>query len=118
MAHPAVVSARRSALAGEPTVVSQHAWKRVIERLKPAEQVQFWRVMSVLEPRLHLYDGEDLAIRVIKLSSQRGLAFGKQSNGDAVWLIVRRGVIKTVMLRRSTQPNAEWAMSVDRVVLL
>jgi hypothetical protein len=118
MAHPTVVSAARSQAAGEGTVISQHAWKRVIERLTPAEQQQFFRVMSVLEPRLHLYAGEDLAIRVLKLSSQRGLAFGNKSNGDAVWLVVRRGVIKTVMLRRSTQPNAAWAMSVDRAVLL
>lgn len=99
-------------------MVSQHAWRRVIERLTKAEQTKFWQVMTVLEPRLHLYDGEDLAIRVIRLKSQRGAAWGEKSNGDAVWLIVRRGIIKTVMLRRSTQPDAAWAMSVDRVVLL
>ncbi len=40
----------------------------------------------------------------------------RASNGDEVWAVVRDGVVRTVMLRRSTQPRDPGAFGVDRVL--
>lgn len=37
------------------------------------------------------------------------------SNGDEVWAIIRDGEVKTVMLRRGTQPKTRTALRVEEV---
>ena len=37
------------------------------------------------------------------------------SNGDEVWAVIRDGEVKTVMLRRGTQPKTRGALRVDAV---
>lgn len=99
--------------------MSQHAWQRVISRLQPAEQVAVLGRISVLEDYLRRHQpGSDIGVRVLKLDGQRNDAWSDQSNGDEVWAVVRRGDIRTVMLRRSSQPGTAAALRVDRVVFL
>lgn len=100
-------------------MMSRHAWVRVIERLRPSEQSQVLLRMSVLEDYLRRHrPGSDIAVRVLRLGSQRNEAWSDVSNGDEVWAIVRRADVKTVMLRRSSQPSTPESMRVDRVVFL
>lgn len=97
--------------------LSNHAWRRIVERLTPAEQQSFFAVMHVLlEQAPHL--GHDFGVRVLRLGNQRNDAWSDESNGDEVWAIIRRGELKTVMLRRSSQPPTAWALRVDKVVFL
>lgn len=100
-------------------VVSQHAYRRVTERLTPAEQQQFFNRMTVLTQyaRNHA-QGHDWAVRILKLEGQRNDAWSDESNGDEVWAVLRRGELKTVMLRRSSQPPTAQALRVDKVVFL
>lgn len=53
------------------------------------------------------------AVRVLKLDQGRGT--WTDSNGDEVWAILEAGAVKTVMLRRSTQPRNREAFTVDQV---
>lgn len=117
--HSALVPARRVASAGAPPVVSNHAYRRTVERLTPAEQSEFFNRLTVLESyaRRHA-QGHDWAIRLMKLQGQRNDAWSDESNGDEVWCILRRGELKTVMLRRSSQPPTAQALRVDKVVFL
>ena len=62
----------------------------------------------------------DLAVRMRVLKGTYGDARtanvnDRGSNGDEVWAICRGGFVKTVMLRRSTQPRTKEAFGVDRV---
>lgn len=61
----------------------------------------------------------DLAVRMRVLSGTHGDSradvMSRESNGDEVWAICRGGFVKTVMLRRSTQPRTAAAFGVDRV---
>lgn len=100
-------------------VLCNHAWRRVVERLSTAEQQLFFARMAALQevgPRSA--QGHDWGVRVLKLGRQRGEAWGEQSNGDEVWAVLRRGEVKTVMLRRSSQPPTPEALRVDKVVFL
>lgn len=100
-------------------MIPNHAWRRIVERLTPAEQQDFFARIKVLEERGPRHaQGHDWAIRVMKLAGQRNDAWGEESNGDEVWAILRRGELKTVMLRRSSQPPTPSALRVDKVVFL
>lgn len=100
-------------------MVSQHAYRRVFERLAVPEQQALFDRLQVLDRLKSNYCGHDWAIRVLKLGGQRNDAWSDESNGDEVWAILRRGELKTVMLRRrSSQPPTPQALRVDRVVLL
>lgn len=99
-------------------MMSQHAWQRVYERLTPAEQPEVSRRIAALEQVCWRFAGKDFGIRLVRLGEQRGDAWSDRSNGDEVWAIVRNGSIKTVMLRRSSQPATTWALRVDHIVVL
>ena len=58
------------------------------------------------------------AMRLLTLPSQVGEAWGDRSNGNQVWAIVRYGELRTVMLRRSTQPATPQAFNVDKVTIV
>lgn len=101
----------------EGALISQHAYRRVVQRLSPAEQQTFFARMKAIE-EFRYRAGHDFAIRVLRLGGQRNDAWSDKSNGDEVWAIIRRGELKTVMLRRSSQPAEAWALRVDKVVFL
>lgn len=99
-------------------MVSAHAYQRVFERLTPAEQQELFDRLRVLDTLKHNYCGHDWGIRVLRLGHQRNDAWSDESNGDEVWAVLRRGELKTVMLRRSSQPPTAQALRVDKVVFL
>jgi len=93
-----------------------HAFQRIEERLTEDERTL---VRARCEGLSQLFaDRRDIsiAVLVLRLKAQRNRAWGEVSNGDQVWAIVRGGRVKTVMLRRSTQPATADAMRVDHVV--
>lgn len=93
--------------------ISGHAWDRIRERLTPVEQEQV-QLRAALA--LKHADARSFAIRLLILPRQRNEAWSDVSNGDEVWGIVRDREMRTVMLRRSTQPATAAAMRVDYVV--
>jgi hypothetical protein len=99
-------------------VVSQHAYRRIYERLTPSEQADLSRKLQVLEGLRHRFNGHDWGMRLLKLDRQRNDPWGDESNGDEVWAVLRRGELRTVMLRRSSQPGTAEALRVDKVVFL
>lgn len=113
-----VVSARGSSADRTAPVVSRHAWQRLYERLTPAEHPEVSRRIARLVENAWRYTEGDYAIRLLRLAGQRNDAWSDQSNGDEVWAVVRGGDVKTVMLRRSSQPATAWALRVDHVVVL
>ncbi len=94
--------------------LSGHVWERLLERTSEAERekaVALAIAFSKANPR------GSHAVRLMNLGKQRGLAWQDRSNGDQVWAIVRGGEVKTIMLRRSTQPARAAAFDVDKVHL-
>ena len=56
---------------------------------------------------------QDLAVKLYKFNKQQ---VSDLSNGDEVWAIIRDNDVKTIMLRRSTQPATCGALRVKRIV--
>ena len=56
------------------------------------------------------------AMRLAVLPAQVGQAWGEDSNGSEVWALYRAGTLKTVMLRRPTQPDS--GLRVEKVTRL
>lgn len=96
--------------------IDPHAFDRMALRLEEAEKQ---RVVSAIEGkwnRLENNSYRDFAIIAMELKNLRMMDdTGWESNGDAVVGIVRRGQLKTVMLRRMTQPMTNEALRVDAV---
>lgn len=99
------------------SVMTNHAWRRVVERLTPSEQQDFFVRMAYLA-KIAGGLGHDYGIRVLQTGKRHNDDRRNWSNGDDVWAVIRRGEIKTVMFRRSSQPTEAWALRVDKVVLL
>jgi hypothetical protein len=94
--------------------MSGHVYERLLERCTDAEReraVALATAFSKAHPR------GSHAVKLMNLGKQRGLAWQDRSNGDQVWAIVRGGQVKTIMLRRSTQPTRAAAFDVDQVHL-
>ena len=89
-----------------PTMIADnHAFDRMTLRLSSEEQT---RVVSAIETkwlRLENAPSRDFAIVAMALDSIRMTdQTSWESNGDAIVGIVRKGTLKTVMLRRFNQP--------------
>lgn len=96
-----------------------HALDRIRERLTDDEAVLATFVIRRLETEMSKrYADKSYAVRILRLTAQRHTPWGEVSNGDEVWAVVRGGSVRTVMLRRSTQPATPEAMRVDAVLLL
>ena len=99
------------------TVATSHAVQRVVERCREAGvDPREVLTVAVSEARKCRRD-ESVAVRCAVLPEQVGEAWGERSNGNQVWAVVREGKVRTVMLRRQTQPATAQAMRVDRVVV-
>ena len=97
--------------------IDRHAIDRMAERMAEARidragQVRILtaaaRVAAQCEP------GESVAVRVASLTSIVGRAWSDRSNGDTIVAIIRDRRVRTVMLRRSTQPFTPDALNVER----
>ena len=100
-----------------PTMIpDNHAFDRMTLRLSSEEQT---RVVSAIETkwlRLENAPSRDFAIVAMALDSIRMTdQTSWESNGDAIVGIVRKGTLKTVMLRRFNQPMTKEALRVDAV---
>tara|TARA_B100002019_G_C21248381_1_gene589658 strand:- start:1040 stop:1405 length:366 start_codon:yes stop_codon:yes gene_type:complete len=97
-------------------IADNHAFDRMTLRLSSEEQT---RVVSAIETkwlRLENAPSRDFAIVAMALDSIRMTdQTSWESNGDAIVGIVRKGTLKTVMLRRFNQPMTKEALRVDAV---
>jgi len=95
-----------------------HAADRASERLIEAG-ISPATVLKEADIIARAHRNMDLAVRMRVLSGlhgdNRADVLSRESNGDEVWAICRGGFVKTVMLRRSTQPRTPAAFGVDRV---
>jgi hypothetical protein len=57
-----------------------------------------------------------VAVKLADLPAQVGRPWADESNGDAVWAVIRGGKVVTLFLRRGTQPVDVEAFRVDRLV--
>lgn len=88
--------------------LSPHAAQQCASRNLPATEVA-----AVVAERLAGRVYESVAV-FCGWVEDRGSLIG--SNGECVWAIVRRGVVATVMLRRSNQPSTAQALRVAAVI--
>ncbi len=97
-------------------IADKHAFDRMTLRLSAEEQTN---VISAIENkwiRLENAPLRDFAIVALALKSIRMTDNSAwESNGDAIVGIVRKGTLKTVMLRRFNQPMTKDALRVDVV---
>jgi|TARA_R110000796_G_scaffold43999_4_gene107644 hypothetical protein len=97
-------------------IADKHAFDRMTLRLSSEEQTN---VISAIENkwiRLENAPLRDFAIVALALKSIRMTDNSAwESNGDAIVGIVRKGTLKTVMLRRFNQPMTKDALRVDVV---
>lgn len=96
-----------------------HAEERVTERLTDAG----WSATNIghiytIAQSLARKATVDTAFCIITLPERVNPAWGDRSNGNQVWAISRGGQLKTVMLRRDTQPATVENLRVDKVVFL
>jgi hypothetical protein len=95
-----------------------HATDRANERLIEAG-INPSTVLREADIIARTHRSMDLAVRMRVLDGTFGDrtedVMVRGSNGDEVWAICRGGFVKTVMLRRSTQPKTPAAFDVDRV---
>jgi hypothetical protein len=97
-------------------IADTHAFERMTLRLSAEEQT---KVVSAIEHKwqgLQNAPNRDFAIVAMALSAVRMTDNSSwESNGDAIVGIVRKGTLKTVMLRRFNQPMTKDALRVDVV---
>lgn len=93
---------------------TEHAMDRIAERLSADERADVARRLADIVARGH---AGSVAVRVARLQAMHGYAWSDVSNGSDVWAVIRDGQVRTVMLRRRTQPTTKHAFNVDRVIL-
>lgn len=97
-------------------IADGHAFDRMTLRLDTQEQAQVVSAIETKWNRLENAPNRDFAIVAMALDSIRKTDDSSwESNGDAVVGIVRKGTLKTVMLRRFNQPMTKEALRVDAV---
>lgn len=99
--------------------MSPHAIDRLYARLGT---VRGAAIAAAINQLARAWNDKDTAIRVLVLKNHEGDVSGevlkRMSNGNEVWAVVRGGVARTVMFRRSTQPRAARSFDVARVVMV
>ena len=93
--------------------MSKHAIERVKERLTSNE----WELVKTACRRaIDIYGSDSVGVIAYRLAEgQRNDAWGNESNGNAVMVIIRHGRVATVYLRRDTQT---FDLSVSRTDIL
>jgi len=94
--------------------MNTHALSRLNIRVTDAEKVE---VMSNIDAVVEVVGSQiDVAVYALKLDAHRATNCDSASNGQNIVAIVRKGVIRTVMLRRDNQPATRDALRVDKVI--
>lgn len=102
-----------SATESMQVTIAAHAHLRLHERV-----AEFGLTMSDVQTivrRIPRKQAQSCAVCVQRIGKQINAAWGEASNGDEVWIVVRCGQVRTVMLRRSTQPKTPEAFNVQYV---
>ena len=80
--------------------MNEHAIKRVKERLTKEE----WKkVKQTTQQAANRYGTVSLGVVALRLEEQRNRAWGNESNGDLVVVIIRNYAVHTIYLRRASQ---------------
>ena len=96
--------------------VDAHAFDRMALRLTAEERQTTIDKIQTTWCRVQNACLKDVGIVAMPLSSLRMTDnSGWESNGDTIVGIVRKGYLKTVMLRRMTQPMTKDALRVNKV---
>jgi len=94
--------------------MNTHALSRLNTRLTDAEKVE---VISNVKAVVEVVGSQiDVAVYALKLDAHRASNCDSKSNGQNIVAVVRKGVIRTVMLRRDNQPATRDALRVDKIV--
>ena len=86
----------------------------MMSRLTESERAEVKATVAAVREVGLITPTEDLAIYAARLSGERAAECG--SNGQNVVVMIRRGKVATVMLRRDNQPATTAALMVDRVL--
>ena len=96
--------------------IDNHVFDRMSIRLDETEKQRVIDAIRAKWERLQNNQFRDFGIVALNLGDLRMTDnSGMNSNGEAVVGIVRRGTLKTVMLRRFNQPMTRGALRVDVV---
>jgi len=96
--------------------IDNHVFERMSIRLDENEKQRVIDAIEAKWGRLQNNQFRDFGIVALNLGDMRMTDnSGMNSNGQAVVGIVRRGTLKTVMLRRFNQPMTKEALRVDVV---
>ena len=96
--------------------IDDHAFDRMSLRLDVEERQQIIKGVEKVWERVQNCERKDIGIIAMRLNDIRMTdSCGVESNGDSIVGIVRRGCLKTVMLRRLSQPMTKDALRVDKI---
>ena len=96
--------------------IDSHAFDRMALRLTADEELEITLKIEKVWSTVDFCVDKDIGIIVMKLKDFRMTDnSGYESNGDSIVGIVRKGCLKTVMLRRLTQPMTKEALRVDKI---
>jgi ribosome-interacting GTPase 1 len=99
------------------TTHEAHAATRIVERLTDAgfdhsAIAHVFETARSIAPRLR----KATAVLLLTLPGAVNEAWGDRSNGNEVWAVYRGRELRTVFLRRSTQPSTPDAFGVESVL--
>ena len=96
--------------------IDDHAFDRMTLRLEDDERKQIIQKIESVWNRVQDCMKKDVGVIAMRISDIRMTDnSGYESNGDSIVGIVRKGCLKTVMLRRLSQPMTKDALRVDKI---
>lgn len=96
--------------------IDDHAFDRMTLRLEDDERKQIIEKIESVWNRVQDCLKKDVGIIAMRIGDIRMTDnSGYESNGDSIVGIVRKGCLKTVMLRRLSQPMTKESLRVDKI---
>ena len=96
--------------------IDDHAFDRMTLRLEDDERKQIIEKIESVWNRVQDCLKKDIGIIAMRISDIRMTDnSGYESNGDSIVGIVRKGCLKTVMLRRLSQPMTKDSLRVNKI---
>ena len=96
--------------------IDDHAFDRMTLRLEDEERKQIIQKIESVWNRVENCLKKDVGVIAMRISDIRMTDnSGYESNGDSIVGTVRKGRLKTVMLRRLSQPMTKDALRVDKI---
>jgi len=96
--------------------IDDHAFDRMSLRLDDDERKQIIQKIESVWNRVENCLNKDVGVIAMKIGDIRMTDnSGYESNGDSIVGIVRKGSLKTIMLRRLSQPMTKDSLRVDKI---